>query len=49
MANETLKKVFYAGVGFVALAVERVQKTIDDLVKQGKKLDQSICKMNKMI
>ena len=36
MANETLKKVFYAGVGFVALAVERVQKTIDDLVKQGK-------------
>lgn len=36
MSNEVIKKVFYTGIGFVSLAVERVQKTVGDLVIQGK-------------
>lgn len=36
MAAEILKKVFYVGVGAIALAVDKTQKLVEDLVEQGK-------------
>ena len=36
MAAEILKKVFYVGVGAIALAVDKTQKLVEDLVQQGK-------------
>jgi|GEM_PF-242263 len=34
--EDFLKKILYTGVGLVALASEKLQTTIDDLVEQGK-------------
>lgn len=34
--QETLKSLLYAGVGYAATTTERVQKSVDDLVKKGK-------------
>ena len=36
MAAEILKKVFYVGVVAIALAVDKTQKLVEDLVQQGK-------------
>jgi polyhydroxyalkanoate synthesis regulator phasin len=34
--QDTLKSLIYAGVGFASKSSERVQKSVDDLVKKGK-------------
>ena len=34
--EETLKKLVYAGVGLAAQATERIEETVNDLVKKGK-------------
>ena len=34
--QETLKSLIYAGVGFASKSSERVQKSVEDLVKKGK-------------
>lgn len=37
--SDVLKNLLYAGAGFAAYTVERVQKTVDDLVSKGKITD----------
>lgn len=34
--EETLKKLVYAGVGLAAQATEKIEETVNDLVKRGK-------------
>ena len=34
--EETLKKLVYAGVGLAAQATEKIEETVNDLVKKGK-------------
>ena len=45
--EETLKKLVYAGVGLAAQATERIEETVNDLVKKGKISDKEGKKMSK--